>query len=482
VQQKMRQIKKIHFVGIGGVGMAGIAEVLITEGYQVSGSDLAHNGLTERLTGLGAKISIGHDEKNAENVDVVVVSSAIEQDNIEIQTAKKNHIPVVPRAAMLAELMRFRYSIAIAGAHGKTTTTSLISSILAQGGLDPTFVIGGKLNSAGSNARLGASHYLVAEADESDASFLQLHPMVAVVTNIDNDHLMTYQNDFEKLKSTFVQFIHNLPFYGLAILCLDCPQLKNLIGQIERPYVTYGFDPQADYRITNYAQQGIRTQFTVHRPHASSLDVVFNMPGKHNVQNALAAIVVATQEGVSDSAILKALTEFSGIGRRFHIHGEYLAAHGHALVVEDYGHHPQELQVTIEAARLAWPQKRIVMAFQPHRYSRTSMLFDDFVKVLNQVDELVICEVYSAGESPIVNADARALCRAIRQQGKLIPIYVEHLSSLEATLQNVIGAGDVLLLQGAGSIGNLVTQFVPPLVDPDLEQSELSVQKAKGSD
>jgi UDP-N-acetylmuramate--alanine ligase len=355
--------------------------------------------------------------------------------------------------------MRFRYGIAIAGTHGKTTTTSLIASLLAQDGFDPTFVIGGKLNSVGTNARLGASRYLVAEADESDASFLHLHPMVAVVTNIDTDHLGTYDNDFSKLKDTFVQFLHNLPFYGFALLCIDCPVVQSILPKVARPVITYGFHEDADYRAMDYRQEGIKTSFVVHRAHGPALAVSLHLPGKHNVLNALAAIAVALEEGVSEQAIVQALAEFAGIGRRFHIHGEYLGQPG-ALVIEDYGHHPEEVRVTIEAARSAWPDKRIVMAFQPHRYTRTSMLFEDFTRVLSGVDVLLMLEVYAAGEDPIPGADGRTLCRSIRSRGIVDPIFVPTTQDLRATLDNVLQPNDILLLQGAGSIGAMASDLV----------------------
>lgn len=456
----MRRIKTIHFVGIGGVGMGGIAEVLLTQGYHITGSDPQQSAMTERLKKLGAKIAHQHSAQNIQGADVVVISSAISTENIEIATAKQLRIPVVPRATMLAELMRFRYGIAIAGTHGKTTTTSLISSLLAQGGYDPTFVIGGKLNSADTNARLGASRYLVAEADESDASFLQLHPMVAVVTNIDADHLESYDNDFAKLKVAFVQFLHHLPFYGVAVLCMDCPNIQSILPAMARPFVTYGFDANADYCATDYQQNGTQTTFTVHRPHAAPLQICLNLPGKHNVQNALAAIAVATEEGVNDEAICAGLAEFAGIGRRFHIHGEYPIAKGSVLVMEDYGHHPQEVRVTIEAARAAWPDRRLVMAFQPHRYTRTNMLFEDFTHVLSEVDVLLMLEVYSAGETPIVGADGRSLCRAIRQRGKVSPLFTPTCEDVRNTLNTILEPGDVLLLQGAGNIGALAADLV----------------------
>jgi len=452
----MRRIKTIHFVGIGGVGMGGIAEVLLTQGYRITGSDPAHNAMTSRLKALGAHITHHHALENIQGADVVVCSSAVNNENVEIIAAKQARIPVVPRAAMLAELMRFRHGIAIAGTHGKTTTTSLIASVLAQGGLDPTFVIGGVLNSAGTNARLGASRILVAEADESDASFLQLHPLASVITNIDSDHLMTYKNDFSLLKEAFVQFIHNLPFYGYAVLCMDCPNVQSILPQIARPLFTYGFHPEADYRATAYQQTGIKTEFVVERPNATPLAITLNLPGKHNVLNALAAIAVATEEGVSDQAICQGLAEFAGIGRRFHIHGEYKSA----TVIEDYGHHPNEVRVTIEAARQAWPDRRLVMAFQPHRYTRTSALFEDFTQVLSDVDILLQLEVYSAGEDPIAGADGRTLCRSIRQRGNVDPIFVETIDALKSMLENVLRPGDILLLQGAGNIGAVAAELV----------------------
>lgn len=455
----MRRIQSIHFVGIGGVGMGGIAEVLLTQGYKVTGSDLVCSPMTMRLHTLGARIFHQHAAENIKGADVVVVSSAIPDSNVEIISAKQAQIPLVPRATMLAELMRFRYGIAIAGTHGKTTTTSLVSVLLAQGGLDPTFVIGGKLNSAGTNARLGASQYLVAEADESDASFLQLYPMVAVVTNIDDDHLSAYGDDFSKLKEAFLQFLHHLPFYGLALLCIDCPVVYSMLEAIERPLITCGFHEQADYRATDYRQVGMKTQFTIHRPHAGPFSVQLNLPGKHNVQNALAAIAVAEMEGVSDEVICKTLTEFGGIGRRFHLHGEYRAKNGTVLVLEDYGHHPKEIEVTIEAARQAWPDRRLVMAFQPHRYTRTRMLLDGFARVLSCVDVLLILKEYAAGEVPIVGADSSALCRAIRQRKGIDPILVNTMTELSLVLENVLQEGDVLLLQGAGEIGRISTSF-----------------------
>lgn len=468
---EMRRIKTIHFIGIGGVGMGGIAEVLLTQGYRITGSDPSTNALTKRLQSLGAVITHEHQAQNIQGADVVVVSSAIKEDNVEVIAAKQARIPVVQRAAMLAELMRFRFGIAIAGTHGKTTTTSLIASLLAQGGFDPTFVIGGKLNSVGTNARLGASRYLVAEADESDASFLHLHPMIAVVTNIDTDHLSTYDNDFSKLKETFIQFLQNLPFYGLAVLCLDCPVVQSILPHIARPVITYGFHEEADYRAIDYTQDGINGHFTAQRAQLEPLKVNINLPGRHNVLNSLAAIAVATEEGVCDTAICQGLAEFAGISRRFHIHGEHYSSQGPVLVIEDYGHHPAEVKATIEAARGAWPQRRIVMAFQPHRYSRTSMLFDDFAHVLSTVDVLILLEVYGAGEEPIPGADGRALSRSIRQRASVDPIFVPQLNEVRETLDKILQAGDILLLQGAGNIGALAMELVVPnLADETLKK------------
>lgn len=455
----MRRIQSIHFVGIGGVGMGGIAEVLLTQGYQVTGSDKNANAITNRLGDLGATIYFKHAPENVDGADVIVVSSAIRPDNIEVQAGKERRIPIVPRAAMLAELMRFRYGIAVAGTHGKTTTTSLTASVLAQGGLDPTFVIGGRLNSAGTNARLGASRYLVAEADESDASFLHLHPMVAVVTNVDEDHLSTYQNDFSKLKETFLQFLHHLPFYGYAVMCLDCPVVAELLPEVARPVLTYGFDEKSDYRAVDYRQAGLISHFTVKRPRHPDLQIALNLPGKHNVQNTLAAIVIATEEGVEDTAIQEALSEFAGIDRRFNVHGLYNQKEN-VTIIEDYGHHPKELQATIETARATWPNRRCVMAFQPHRYSRTSQLFDDFSRALSEVDVLLLFEVYAAGEEPIPNADSRALCRSIRQRGGVDPIHVHSFEEFESILPNILEPNDVLLLQGAGNVGTLAARLV----------------------
>lgn len=450
----MRRIKNIHFVGIGGVGMAGIAEVLLTQGYSVSGSDIASNTLTERLKSLGAEIQLGHRQENVQNRDVIVVSSAVDSENVEIKTAHQLRIPVVPRALMLGELMRFHYGIAIAGSHGKTTTTSLISSIFAEANLDPTFVIGGKLNSAGSNARLGDSRYFIAEADESDASFLHLNPMISIVTNIDNDHLATYQNDFENLKNTFINFLHNLPFYGLAVLCIDCPVVHSLLPRVSRPYITYGFHPEADIRAIEFKQTGTKTQFKVQiKEDNEIIELNLNLPGQHNVRNALAAFAVAREEGVPLEAIAKGLAGFAGIGRRFQVYGEIAFDKQKALLVDDYGHHPQEIRATIQAARLAWPDKRLLMVFQPHRFSRTKQLFDDFAEVLSEVDILCLLDVYSAGEAPIPNADGHALSHAIRQRKSVEPIFISQPERLSEILNDVVGANDIILMQGAGNIG-----------------------------
>lgn len=451
----MGRIKHIHFIGIGGAGMGGIAEVLLNEGYVISGSDRGESNMTQRLKNLGATIFKGHAAEHVQTVDVVVVSTAIAQDNPEVVAAHEARIPVVPRALMLAELMRFRYGIAIAGTHGKTTTTSLVTSLLAEGGLDPTFVIGGLLNSAGSNARLGSGKYLVAEADESDASFLHLQPMISVVTNIDADHMSTYNGDFEQLKKTFKDFLLHLPFYGLAVLCLDDPVIKELIPDVGRPVMTYGFNEEADVRAINFKQMGTKNYFTVLRRDKAPLDVTLNLPGQHNVLNALATIAVATEVGVDDAAILRALENFSGVGRRFQICGEFETTNGKVLMVDDYGHHPTEVAVTLKAIRAAWPERRLVMAFQPHRYSRTRDLFEDFAQVLSEVDVLLLLEVYSAGEAPIAGADSRSLCRNIRQRGKVDPIFIETKEDLPQTLQTMLQDGDVLLTQGAGDIGGI---------------------------
>ena len=457
---EMRRIHNLHFIGIGGAGMSGIAEVLLNQGYAITGSDIAASSVTERLRSLGITIHIGHQASNVTGADVVVVSTAVDRENAEVLEAMNRRIPIIRRAEMLAELMRYRHAIVIAGTHGKTTTTSLVTSLLAQGGLDPTFVIGGLLNSAGTNAKLGASHYMVAEADESDASFLHLQPMVAVVTNIDDDHMATYEGDFEKLKKTFVTFLHNLPFYGLAVLCIDDPVVKEILPLISRPVLTYGFSPHADFRVVLVGQEGMVSKFEVHRPgHAQALPVTVSLPGVHNVLNATAAIVVATDVGLSDEDIQTGLAIFQGVGRRFEVQAPLLCKRGEVMLVDDYGHHPTEVAATIRAVRDGWPEKRLVMVYQPHRFSRTHDLYDDFVDVLSEVDFLLMLDVYAAGEKPIRGADSRNLCRSIRQRGQLDPVLVKKTEELRGILNDVLHDGDILLMQGAGNIGTLCRQL-----------------------
>jgi UDP-N-acetylmuramate--alanine ligase len=453
------KVKRIHFVGIGGSGMSGIAEVLLNLGYQVSGSDLAANPATERLAGLGAKVVLGHKAENIASADAVVVSSAVKPDNVEVVAAQSGRIPVVPRALMLAELMRLKQGIAVAGTHGKTTTTSLVASVLAEGGLDPTFVIGGRLLSAASNARLGTGEFIVVEADESDASFLHLQPVAAVVTNIDADHMETYQHDFSRLKQAFIGFLQNLPFYGSAIVCIDDANVREILPSVSKPIVTYGMREDAMVRAADIVA-GERMRFRALREGAPPLDILLNLPGRHNVQNALAAIAVATELGVPDAAIRKALAEFRGVGRRFQRHGEIpLAPNGRPAgsftLVDDYGHHPVEMQATLDAARGAFPGRRIVLAFQPHRFSRTRDLFEDFVKTLSGVDALLLAEVYPAGETPIVAADGRSLARAIRVAGKTEPVFVERIADMPDAIRKLARAGDVVVTMGAGSIGGV---------------------------
>jgi UDP-N-acetylmuramate--alanine ligase len=456
----MRRIRRIHFVGIGGVGMCGIAEVLLNQGYEISGSDIRPSATTERLQALGAEIFIGHAESNVSRANVVVTSTAVKADNPEVAAARELRIPIVRRAEMLAELMRYRHGIAVAGTHGKTTTTSLMASIMAEAGLDPTFVIGGRLNSAGTNAQLGGSRYLVAEADESDASFLHLQPMVAIVTNIDADHMDTYGGDFGKLKQTFVNFLHNLPFYGLAVLCTEDPVVSEILPQVSRPVLTYGFHEDADYRAVDIRQQGMKTCFTVMRPgNQAPFEVCVNMPGRHNVLNALACIVVALDEGIDEAAIVRALERFEGVGRRFQVLGELPVAGGNVTLVDDYGHHPTEVQAVIRAVREGWPERRLVMIHQPHRYTRTRDLYEDFVKVLSDVDLLLLMEVYPAGEEPIPGADSRSLCRSIRQRG-VEPVYVDGPEGVADILRNLLQPGDLLLTQGAGNITSLAHQLI----------------------
>lgn len=452
---EMRRIRRIHFIGIGGAGMCGIAEVLLNQGYSISGSDMRESTTVIRLRSLGATVVMGHAEKNIENVDAVVVSTAIDSSNVELCAARERRIPVVRRAEMLAEIMRYRHGIAVAGAHGKTTTTSLIASVLAEAGRDPTYVIGGLLNSSGSNARLGTSRYLVAEADESDASFLHLQPMVSVVTNIDADHMETYGGDFKKLQQTYVQFLHNLPFYGVAVVCVDDKPLCEILPDVGRPLLTYGMSEQADFRIVDVVQEKMQSRFTVLRPEHPPITAVINLPGLHNVQNAAAAIAVATDEGIADDVIVQALEKFQGVGRRFQVYGEYPVANGTAMLVDDYGHHPREVESVIQAVRKGWPERRLVMAYQPHRYTRTRDLYDDFVQVLSKVDVLLLLDVYSAGEAFIAGADSRALARSIRQRGQVDPVFVESIDAVPEVLAPLLQAGDIVVTQGAGNVGLL---------------------------
>jgi len=451
---EMRRIRRIHFVGIGGAGMSGIAEVLLNLGYRISGSDLQDSAVTRRLQAQGAQVQRGHAPQHVASADVVVVSSAVTADNPEVAAAHEALIPVVPRAEMLAELMRFRYGIAVAGTHGKTTTTSLIASLLAEGGLDPTFVIGGRLNSAGCNARLGAGRYLVAEADESDASFLHLKPMLAVVTNIDADHLSTYGGSFQRLRETFVEFLRHLPFYGLAVLCADDPEVAAILPKVGRPLSTYGTGADCDLRATDIRQEGMCTRFRVSLPEvAEPLEVALNLPGRTSVLNALAAIAVAHELGVSAQAMGRALANFQGIGRRFHGHGELAVRGGRVTLIDDYGHHPREVAAVLDAIRAGWPGRRLVLAFQPHRYTRTRDLFEDFARVLSTPDVLVLTDVYAAGEGFIEGADGRSLSRAVRARGKLAPVFVDRARDLPGVLGDVLLPGDVLLTMGAGDIG-----------------------------
>jgi UDP-N-acetylmuramate--alanine ligase len=462
---EMRRVERIHFVGIGGAGMSGIAEVLVNEGYRISGSDLAPNAVTESLTRKGAEIFFGHAAENVSGASVVVVSTAIAQDNPELVAARELRIPVVRRAEMLAELMRYRHGIAIAGTHGKTTTTALMTQIYFEAGLDPTFVNGGLVKSAGTNARLGCSRYLIAEADESDASFLHLQPMVSVVTNIEADHMDTYGGDFEVLKQTFIDFLHNLPFYGLAVMCVDDPVVRDLLPRIGRQIITYGFSDDADVRIVKYKQYAHQGHFTILRAGKPDLNVKLNIPGKHNALNATAAVAVATEEGVDDDAIIRALLEFEGTGRRFDHLGEFETGNGSVMLVDDYGHHPSEVDVTIQAARAGWEKKRLVMIFQPHRYSRTRDLYEDFAHVLEQVDVLLMLDVYSAGEVAIPGADGRSLCRTIRGRGKIDPIFVPTHEDLPSVLANILQNDDLLLTQGAGDVGKIARQLADLQLD-----------------
>ena len=454
------KVKNIHFIGIGGSGMSGIAEVLVNLGFNVTGSDLASNSVTARLQAAGATVYQGHQKENLKDADVVVVSSAVNEANPEVKEARARGIPVVPRALMLAELMRFRQGIAVAGTHGKTTTTSLIASILAEAGMDPTYVIGGKLESANSNAKLGTGEYIVAEADESDASFLHLTPVMAVVTNIDADHMDTYEHSFDKLKTAFVDFVQQLPFWGMAVVCVDDANIREILPRITKPVMTYGFSEAARVRAINVVADNGQMRFTVQRINGvtTEFDVTLNLPGKHYVLNALAAIAIASELNVPDAAMIKALKEFKGVGRRFERYGEVMAPAGGAFtLIDDYGHHPVEMQAVIAAARGAFPNRRLVLAFQPHRFTRTRDCFEDFVKVLSSADAVLLTEVYSAGEAPIVAADGRSLVRAVRVAGKVEPLFVETTAELPQAIVNTVQEGDVVIVMGAGSIGQVAS-------------------------
>ena len=453
------KVKHIHFVGIGGAGMSGIAEVFVNLGYQVSGSDLMKNAVTQRLAKLGIKVYAGHASEQIAGADVVVTSTAVKPDNPEVIAAKNKNIPVVPRAMMLAELLRLRSGIAIAGTHGKTTTTSLIASILAAADMDPTFVIGGKLKAAGCHAKLGSGEFIVVEADESDASFLYLQPMLAVVTNIDADHMETYGHDFSRLKQTFVDFVQHLPFYGMAVVCMDDANIREVMPSITKPITTYGLSQEAQVRATDIRQERHRMKFTAIvgvNGSARKLEITLNIPGLHNIQNALAAIAVANEIGVPDAAIVKALSEFKGVERRFQQYGEIrLSTQKSFTLVDDYGHHPAEMEATIKAARGAFPGHRLVVAFQPHRYTRTRDVFEGFTRVLSQADVLLLTEVYPAGEEPIVAADSKSLARSIRVQGKVEPIYIEEVDDLPDAILNIVQDGDIVLVMGAGSVAKV---------------------------
>jgi UDP-N-acetylmuramate--alanine ligase len=449
------KVKRVHFIGIGGAGMSGIAEVLATQGYQVSGSDLAASAVTRRLANLGVRIAIGHDAAHVHGADAVVVSTAVAADNPEIAAARERGVPVVPRALMLAELMRLKTGIAVAGTHGKTTTTSLIASVLAEGDLDPTFVIGGRLLSADANARLGKGDFLVAEADESDASFLYLSPALAVITNIDADHMETYGHDFARLKRAFVDFAMRLPFYGVLVLCVDDANVREIAAEIAKPMVTYGLAEDAQLRATDVVNAAGRMRFVAHAARSPRLAVELNIPGVHNVRNALAAIAIGRELGVADAAITRALAEFRGVGRRFQRYGDVVVGAGTVTLIDDYGHHPAEMTATLEAVRESFPGRRVVLVFQPHRYTRTRDLFEDFVKVLSTVDALVLVDVYPAGEAPIVAADGRALVRAIRVAGRIEPVFVEALADVPTAIRAIVRDGDIVVTMGAGSIGQV---------------------------
>ena len=466
----MRRVRRLHFVGIGGVGMSGIAEVLHTLGLDITGSDCTASTMTERLLRLGVKVHIGHDRDHVAHAEVVVVSAAIGSDNPEVVEARRRHIPVLPRAQMLAELMRFRYSIAVAGTHGKTTTTSLVASLLAAGGLDPTFVIGGRLLGGDTNARLGAGEYLVAEADESDASFLLLHPVIAVVTNIDADHMSTFDGDFERLRGAFLEFLHRLPFYGLAVLCVDDPQVREVLPSVARPVVTYGIDNDADFVASDIVLDGTRSRFSVLRRGAGApIELTLNLPGRHNVLNALAAVAVALELDVSETDIARAFESFEGIGRRLQMVADFELSGQPVTIVDDYAHHPREIEVTLAAVRVGWPQRRLVVFFQPHRYTRTRDLLDDFAAVLCSLDVLVVVEVYAAGEAPISNADGRALCRAIRARGRVDPVFAEKVADLEDIARDLVRPGDVVVTMGAGDIGTAPAEIGEALMSRPVE-------------
>lgn len=458
---EMRRVRHIHMIGVGGSGMSGIAEVLVNLGYTVSGSDLRASAVTDRLSRHGVRVAIGHRAENIGAADVVVSSSAVDESNPEVAAAREARVPVVRRAEMLAELMRYRHGIAVAGTHGKTTTTSLIANVFGEAGLDPTFVIGGLVNSVGSNAQLGASRFLIAEADESDASFLHLQPLVTVVTNIEADHMDTYGGDFAVLRRTFLEFLHNLPFYGVAVLCVDDPVIRELLPEVARQVITYGFAADADYRVAAMQRKGLTTAFTVHRPGAAGpLEIELNMPGEHNVLNATAAVAVACDEGLGDAAIQRGLAGFAGVGRRFSQLGELSLPGGTAALVDDYGHHPTEVRATLDSARQAFPERRLVMVYQPHRYTRTRDLYEDFVAILSRCDVLVLLDVYPAGEEPIAGADGRSLARSIRQRGQVDPIFAESVADVPGILADIVEEGDVVITQGAGNIGALARDLL----------------------
>ena len=469
-------IRHIHFVGIGGSGMCGIAEVLHNLGYQISGSDLSDSSVLQHLRSLGIDTFVGHASQHVDGADAVVTSTAVQADNPEVLAARERKIPIVPRAIMLAELMRLRRGIAIAGAHGKTTTTSLVASVLAEAGMDPTYVIGGRLNSAGTNAKLGQGEYIVVEADESDASFLNLLPVLAVVTNIDADHMETYGHDFGRLKQAFVDFLHRMPFYGTAVLCIDNPAVRDILPRVACPITSYGLSEEAEVRAINVRAVGTQMHFTVQRRNGVTLpdlEVVLNLPGEHNVLNALATIAVATELSVPDSDVLRALERFTGVGRRFQSHGEQPTRDGGRFVlIEDYGHHPVELAATLAAARGAYPGRRLVLAFQPHRYSRTRDCFEDFVQVLAKADAVLLTEVYAAGEAPIVAADGRALARALRVAGQIEPVFIDEVADLPARIASFVQDGDVLLCMGAGSIGTVAGKTVQLLQNNELQAQQ----------